>query len=185
MKTILKYFFGGIIILIPIFILYQIIQSVAWVAQEFFPQLNILFAFIVSFLTISLLGYLLTKKITASIKKGVLKKSSKEGMLSLAFKVIFNLKDFSEKTKNAFKNPVYFTISPRIQKIGFITNEDIEFIKTESDKHKKITVYAPNPINFFGEMLIIEKNAINIIGEKEKKNIPIFLFTAGIFRKLK
>ena len=185
MNTILKYFLGGVIILIPIFILYQVIQSIAWVAREFFPQLNILFAFIVSFLAISLLGYLVTKKITASIKKSVLKKSNKEGLLSLAFKVILNLKNFSEKTKAAFKNPVYFEVSPKIQKIGFITNEDVEFIKTESDEHKKITVYAPNPINFFGEMLIIEKRAINIIEEKEKKNIPIFLLTAGIFGKLK
>ena len=106
-------------------------------------------------------------------------------MFSFVFNVILNLKDFSAKTKDAFKNPVYFEISPGIQKIGFITNEDIEFIKVQSDEHKKIAVYAPNPINFFGEMLIIEKKTINIIEEKEKKNIPIFLFTAGILGKLK
>ena len=106
-------------------------------------------------------------------------------MFSFAFKVILNLKDFSAKTKDAFKNPVYFEISPGIQKIGFITNEDIKFIKVQPNEHKKITVYAPNPINFFGEMLIIEKRAINVIEEKEKKNIPILLFTAGIFEKLK
>ena len=185
MNTVLKYFLGGIITLIPLFILYKIIQSVAWVSREFFPQLNILFAFAVSFFAISLLGYFVTKKITSSIKKSVLKKSNKEGMFSFAFKVILNLKDFSAKTKDAFKNPVYFEISPGIQKIGFITNEDIKFIKVQSNEHKKITVYAPNPINFFGEMLIIEKRAINVIEEKEKKNIPILLFTAGIFRKLK
>ena len=185
MKTILKYFLGGIIILIPIFILYKIIQSIAWIAQEFLPQINILFAFTISFLAISLLGYLATKKITLSIKKSVLKKSNKKGMLSLFFKVLLNLKDFSEKTKNAFKNPVYFEVSPGIQKIGFIANEDIKFIKNEANDHKKIIVYAPNPINFFGEMLIIEKRAINIIEEKEKKNIPIFLLTSGIFEKLK
>lgn len=185
MNTILKYFLGGIIILIPILILYQIIQSVAWIAQEFLPQINIFFAFIISFLVISFLGYLVTKKITTSIKKSVLRKSNKKGVFFFIFRVIFNLKDFSEKTKNAFKNPVYFEVSPGIQKIGFIANEDIKFIKNEPEGHKKIIVYAPNPINFFGEMLIIEKNMINIIEEKEKKNIPIFLFTAGIFRKLK
>ena len=131
------------------------------------------------------MGYLITKRITRSIKKSVLKKSNKEGVLLLAFKVILNFKDFSEKTKDAFKNPVYFEVSPGIQKIGFITNEDIKFIEAQPDEHEKIIVYAPNPINFFGEMLIIEKRAINIIEEKEKKNISLLLFTAGIFRKLK
>ncbi|PCI27497.1 hypothetical protein COB55_05705 [Candidatus Wolfebacteria bacterium] len=185
MNTILKYFLGGVITLIPLFISYKIIQSVAWISREFFPQLNILFAFAISFFSISLLGYFVTKKITSSVKNGVAKKSTKEGILSYVFKVILNLKNFSEKTKGAFENPVYFEISPGIQKIGFITNKDIRFIKVQSNEHEKITVYAPNPINFFGEMLIIEKRAINIIEEKERKNIPILLFTAGIFEKLK
>ena len=185
MNAILKYFMGGLLILIPVIVLYQVVQIVASITHNFFPELNTLLAFIISFFIISLLGYLVTKRITRSIKKSVRKKSKKEGVFSFIFKIILNLKSFSAKTKDAFKNPVYFEVSPGIEKIGFITNEDVVFLENESSEHKKITVYAPNPINFFGELLIIEKSGIKIIAEEEKKNIPVLLFTAGIFEKIK
>ncbi len=184
MNALLKYFLGGLVALVPLIILYQIMQSVASITQGFFPELNILLAFVISFFAISLLGYLITKRITASLKKSMLKKSKKEGVFSFIFTILLNLKHFSTKTKEAFKNPVYFEVSPGIQKIGFITNEDIAFVTDRAGEHKKITVYAPNPISFLGEMLIVEKRALHIIEEKEKKHASTLLFTAGIFKNI-
>jgi uncharacterized membrane protein len=185
MNNILKYFFGGLIALIPIFILYQAMKSISILVRGFFPEMGILITFIISLFIIVFLGFLISKGTGSFFKRAVLRKSKKEGPLAFLFEFFSNFKIFSEKTKSAFKNPVYFEVSDGIFKLGFVTNEDIEFLITEDRKEAKVAVYAPEPVSFIGELLFIEKRLIRKIDKNDKENIPIFLYTAGIIKKMK
>jgi len=181
MKNILKYFFGGFIALIPVFVLYQVIKIVSSLVRSFIPDINIVYAFFVSFAAITLFGYLMSKGITGIMHSLILKASKKKGFISLFTGVLLHFKSFSEKIKIAFDNPVYFEVSDGMWKLGFITNEDVDLIK-EGDKEKRIvSVFAPDPISFLGELLFIEEGKIKLIDKKE--NIPGFLYTAGIISK--
>jgi len=185
MNNILKYFFSGLIALIPVFIFYQAMKSISILVRGFFPELGIVVTFIFSLFIIIFLGFLLSKGTGSFLKNVVLKKSKKEGLLAFLFRLFLNFKIFSEKTKNAFKNPVYFEVSDGISKLGFITNEDVEFLMSEDQEKKKIAVYAPEPVSFIGELLFIEKGMIKKIDKNDKENIPVFLYTAGILKKIK
>ncbi len=185
MNNILKYFFSGLIALVPVFILYQAMKSISVLVRGFFPELGIVITFVFSLLIIIFLGFLISKGTGGLLKRVVLRKSKKEGPLAFLFRFFSNFKVFSEKTKNAFKNPVYFEVSDGISKLGFITNEDIEFLMSEDREKRKIAVYAPEPVSFIGELLFIEKRMIKKIDKNDKENIPIFLYTAGIIKKIK
>ncbi len=170
MKNVPKYFLGGLIALISLIALYQAAQLIANFTQKFFPQFSImLITLTIFFFVVAVIGYFIAKN---------------RMLIYFIFNILLNLKDFSSKTKDAFDNPVYFEVHPGIQKIGFITNKDIMFMGDSLEENKKIAVYAPNPISFSGEMFIVERKALRIVEEKEKKNIPTLLFTAGILDEL-
>jgi len=167
MYSVLKYLLGGLVALMSLIALYKATQFAASIIQGVFPQFNAsLLTFVIFFFILVLFGY-------AVIKNWAL--------VSLTIKIIMNLKRFSARTRNALNNPVYFEVSPGIQKIGFITNEDITSIDGLGGK---IAVFAPNPMSFSGEVFIVERKTLHIIEEKDKKRISTILFTAGIFDEL-
>ena len=185
MKNILKYFFGGFVALIPLFVLYQVVKIVSSLVKSFIPEINIVYAFFMSFVMITLFGYLMSKGVAGIMHGLILKASKKKGFVSLFAGALLHFKSFSKKTKNAFKHPVCFEVSDGIYKLGFVTNEDVKFLISEDDEKRKVAVYAPEPISFIGELLFIEKGMIKKIESIDKEDIPVFLYTAGIIEKIK
>ena len=185
MNNILKYFLSGFIALIPVIILYQAMKSVSVLWRGVFPDSGFLLTFLFSVLIIIVLGFFLSKGLGGFFRNLFEKKSKKNGPLSFIFKFFLNFKAFSEKTKSAFGNPVYFEVSDGIYKLGFITDESVEFLSEENKSNAKVAVYSPDPISFIGELLFIEKRMLKNVDKKDKENIPIFLYTAGIIKKIK
>ncbi len=185
MNKLFKYFFSGLLTLIPVIILYQIAKSISVLWRGVFVDFGFLATFIISFIIISFLGFLVSAGIGEFFRKKFVKYSKNRGVFSFISELILNFKSFSENTKKAFQNPVYFEVSEGIHKLGFITDDSLDFLSQKELKDKKIAVYSPDPISFMGELLFIDKKAIKIIDEKDKENIPVFLYTAGIIKKMK
>lgn len=183
-RKILKYFLGGFVALIPFFILYQAMKAVSALAGGLFPEVGFVATLLISLFAIGFLGFVISKGTGSFLKSIILKRSKDGGPLAFILNIFLNLKTFSKKTEDVFKNPVYFKISEGVYKIGFITDKDVKFLTLEPDEAGKVAVYAPNPISFMGEVLFIENRMIKRIEEKDKKNIPVFLYTAGIVKKM-
>jgi uncharacterized membrane protein len=82
--------------------------------------------------------------------------------------IYFSLKDLVEAfvgDKKKFNQPVKIILNKEngIQKIGFITQTDLNFIDIESDS---VMVYCPHSYAFSGEMFIVPVSSVTLL------NIP-------------
>ncbi len=183
MKIILKYFLSGLVFLVPIILFVQITKSVSGFVGGLIPGTNI-FLFVLTFLAITLLGFVVSGFMGGWIKRIFLRFSKNSGVFNFLFKIFTNYKEFSEKTKEAFTRPVYIEISDGIRQIGFITDVGVSTIQDSSDgKTKQVAVYMPQPITFMGDLLFVDSDKLEIIPKEEAKKISLYLFTAGILKK--
>ncbi len=182
MKTLLKYFLSGLVFLVPIILFIQITKSVSGFVGGLIPGTNV-FLFVLTFLAISLLGLLVSGFTGGLVRKIILKFSKKSGLMAGLFAIFVHYKEFSEKTKEVFTRPVYVEVSAGMKQIGFVTDENIAFIKAGKEvKDKKVAVYIPQPITFMGNLVFVDSDNLEIIPKEEVKKIPLYLFTAGILK---
>ena len=85
--------------------------------------------------------------------------------LPLVRLIYFSLKDLVEAfvgDKKKFNQPVKFMLNKEngIQKLGFITQSDLNFIDIESGS---VMVYCPHSYAFSGEMLIVPINSVTLL----------------------
>ena len=185
-NKLLGYFFGGLIFLVPVIIFYHIVKTTSTFVANFFPELNILLSFVIAVVSIALIGLTIKGLLGKSLRKIISKKSKKSGVIPNLFKLFVNYEDFSEKVKEVFKNPVYIETSEGVEQIGFITDKDVSFIGAADDRNKeskKIAVYAPQPISFMGPLFFADSSKIKVASPEQAKEISLYLFTAGIFKK--
>jgi len=182
MRKLLKYFLSGLVFLVPIILFVQITKSVSGFVGSLFPSSNT-FLIVLTFLAISLLGFLMSGFVGGWIRRIILKLSGKSGFLAGLFAIFVHYKEFSEKTKEVFTKPVRVEVSAGVKQIGFVTDEDISFLKNSDLENKQIAVYVPQPITFMGNLFFVDSDNIEIIPKEEAKKIPLYLFTAGILKK--
>ena len=114
------------------------------------------------FLIITLFGYIGTKVISSpitSIFKNLLNKSS------LIKNYLFVCKRFNEyicRTKKGFSEPVLVKVyeNSTIERIGFITNEDVESLNI---KKGKVLVYIHIHMLISGQLFVVEKKYVTRI----------------------
>lgn len=175
-------FFQGVLYITPIFIPLYIIYSIFtgldssfknWFGLEM-PGLGLLLAF--GGLTV--IGWFGKTFISQPIK------SKFNSMLEKAplIKVIYNsvkdlLKAFVGKEKK-FTKPVLVKVNTisNLEKVGFITQEDLEDFGIEEGK---VAVYFPHSYAFSGEMFIVPKEHITII-DKKSVEVMKFIVSAGV-----
>ncbi|MFC1615152.1 DUF502 domain-containing protein, partial [Patescibacteria group bacterium] len=169
--------------LIPVILFYQIAKSATSFVSGLIPSSNS-FVLILTFLAVALLGFLTSSFLGTWIQKLIIRFSGTEGVIANLFKVAVHYEDVSKKAKKAFTKPVYVDVSDGVRQIGFITDEDVSFVKGENEaKNKQIAVYAPQPITFMGNLFFVDSDKLEIIPESEAKKTSLYLFTAGILKK--
>lgn len=159
-RRIFRYFIQGLIVLTPIaatFGLVYYIFSTLDIKIEGAPRGT---GFIVVILFILTIGYMSSRflfgKMMLEIFDSILEKIP-------GLKIVYtSIKDFAEGfvgEKRKFKRPVLITMQaqPEIQRIGFITQDDLNFM----DLPQKVMVYIPHSYNFSGNLFLVDKNNIS------------------------
>ncbi len=184
MKKINTYFLTGLLLLVPLFILYQVITVVSAVVKPF-VDLPLIITFPIGIVAIVLLGWIMVHIFKNRLKKHLERASSKKGWVSIIATGILEFDNLSNKTHKAFRNPILYKVDHGLHKLGYITNEDTTFITTSdnSPKPDAVWVYAPYPVNFFGEMILVDKCNIQQLNKEEVKNLPLFILSAGLLQK--
>ncbi|MBN2669549.1 MAG: DUF502 domain-containing protein [Bacteroidales bacterium] len=182
LKQILALFFQGLLyvtpIFIPLYIIYSIFNSIDNNIKEWLnidvPGLGL----VVAFILISLIGWLGKMFITQPIKHELKKLLDRAPLI----KVIYNsvqdlLKAFVGKEKK-FNQPVLVNVNPmtNLEKLGFITQEDLSDFQVEEGK---IAVYFPHSYAFSGELYIVPKTQVKII-DKKSAEVMKFIVSAGV-----
>lgn len=164
MKSIFNYFFRGLLFVLPIFATFYIILIIiqwannslnallfSWLPFEI-PGLGLITAFVL----IMLLGLAVTwafSKPIFSYFESIIARTPLVKIIYTAFK------DFTEAfvgDKKRFNRPVLVKLFEGVDRVGFVTEEDLSFLGIEH----KVAVYCPHSYNFSGNLFLVDSNRL-------------------------
>jgi len=186
MKKIQKYFFSGLLFLLPIWILYTVVKVLASVVTSV-VTINIMIGFVIALFVITAIGFLVRRIIKRYIGQHIKTLSNQPGFIGFCMRSFMQIDEVSEKAREAFTNPVLYKVDDGIYKLGFITDADQDILGDQTSLHTEATpssdavwVYAPLPITMMGELILIEKRKIQTLDATQRESIPLFIMTAGL-----
>lgn len=190
-KKLVSYFISGLLFLIPVFIVIQLIKGISWFVTNFI-DLPLVIAFPIACVFILGLGYIVRKIIRKRIKKQLHKKAQDKTLFGFIARVISRFDILSDEVHKAFHNSVLYKVDDGIYKLGFITDDSMSILlgDEDPDHHEteaspiegSIWVYAPYPINFSGELVLVELRKIKRLKKQDTESIPLFVLSAGILK---
>ncbi len=187
---IINYFLQGLLLTAPITVTFVvIIQAILWIDELIPVHLPIdipgLTPFeipgigiIVLFVAITIVGYFASTLVANPIFNMVEKLLGKTPLLKIIYTSMKDLVEAFMGEKKRFTRSVLVTVnySPVIQRIGFVTENDLTRLGIESSK---IAVYLPFSYGFNGQMLIIESTNIQEL-EVSGAEMMKFIISGGV-----
>jgi len=166
MKRITQYFLQGVLLVAPVAIVFYIIYSLfITVDGLLIDKLEIIIGFkipglgiIISFIFITLLGFIGETALIIPVKKGFHKLLEKIPVLNLLYSSLNDLFSAFVGKEKKFNVPVkvLFNKENNLWKLGFVTRETMEPIGNED----LAAVYFPHSYNFSGELYLIPTERI-------------------------
>lgn len=171
MKKILKFFLQGLLFVVPIAItLYVMVKSILWIDSLLpfqipikipgFPSLEIPgLGLLTIFTFISLVGYISILYIRNPLFAYIERAIERAPLMKLIYSSVKDLVEAFVGEKRRFNKPVLVRLEKdsQINRIGFITKEDLSEIGIEKDM---VAVYLPFSYSFAGELIILPRENI-------------------------
>jgi uncharacterized membrane protein len=189
-RNIFNYFLQGLLITVPITVTFVvIIKAIVWIdniipvhlpitipgfAEFDIPGMGIF----VLFVLITVLGYFASTLVANPVFSMVEKLLGKTPLLKIIYTSMKDLVEAFVGEKKRFTKPVLVTVSnsPVVQRIGFVTENDLTRLGIEANK---LAVYLPFSYGFNGQLLIIESSNVkelDVTGTEMMK----FIISGGV-----
>ena len=190
MKKIFNYFMQGLLITVPITVtIVVLIQTVVWIenlvplriplkvpGMEAFelPGLGL----IILFICITILGYFATTLVANPVFSFTEKLFARTPLLKIIYTSVKDLVEAFVGEKKRFTQPVLVIVNkePLIQRIGFVTENDLSRLGLTLDK---VAVYLPFSYGFNGQLLIVQVESVTIINASGTE-IMKFVISGGV-----
>ena len=162
MKKFINYFLQGLLYIVPIsvtfYVVYWTFQKIDSIFAFDFPGLGI----IISFILITLIGYIGSSIIKSPINAFFQRVLKKAPLLKTIYSSVRDLMSTFVGKKKGFKQAVFVRLfdNSTIERIGFITNNDLEKLNINEGR---VLVYIPHSYNFSGNLFVVEKKYITPI----------------------
>lgn len=186
MKKLFGYFFQGLIYIAPlgitVFVLYK---SFVFLDELFKPYINQYLKFdfpglslIIVFLLVALLGFMGQTIIARPVKRIVNHVLNRAPLVKVIYSSLKDLLSAFVGKEKKFKQAVLVKVNPisELEKLGFITQEDVSNLGVEG---KKVAVYFPHSYNFSGELFIVPSEHVKLI-DGPPADIMKFIVSGGI-----
>jgi uncharacterized membrane protein len=182
-RLLVNYFLRGLLFVAPVFFtLYALYASLRWaddLIHDLFPQLFRGAGLLILIISITLVG-LLTKLFFFDWVMNALEHLFNTSPVT---KVIYSsLKDlfsaFVGDKKKMFSQPVMVMLFKEagIQKLGFITKQDLEIIGVKG----MAAVYFPHSYNFSGNLYLVPKENITVLHDFPAADAMKFIVSGGV-----
>ncbi len=154
MRGLLKYFFQGLILVVPITVTLYIIWEVFLILDGLIP-INIpglgLLLIIIFVTVLGVVSRHLLSEQVISIFEGIVKRAP---LINVIYTAVRDLMNAFVGNKKSFSKPVLVKLyeNSEIRRMGFITNNNFEKL---SDTCDLITVYLPHSYNISGNMFLV------------------------------
>ncbi len=186
MKKLLGYFFQGLLYIAPLGItLYVLYKLFIYLDGLFNPvlyrylQINIPgLSLIIVFLLVALLGFLGQTIIARPIKRIVNHIINRTPLVKIIYSSIRDLLSAFVGKEKKFNQPVLVKVNPvsELEKLGFITQNDVSKLGVEEDK---VAVYFPHSYNFSGELFIVPAENVKKLNAPPA-DIMKFIVSGGV-----
>ena len=177
-KRLFAFFLRGLVFTMPIgltaYIIYYLLKIIDRIIPTNIPGLG----FIILIVSITLLGWLGTTIIAQPIVNYVKKLLDKVPLIKIIYSSINDLLSAFVGNKKRFNKPVLVKMNKDadIEKLGFITQEDLSVLGISKEK---IAVYLPHSFNFSGNLFIVPKENITVI-DASSADMMKFIVSGGI-----
>lgn len=178
MKKIINYFLQGLLYIVPITVtLYVVVwtfQKIDGILPFQFPGLGLIV--IISLITI--IGFLGSVVITSPINAFFQNLLKRAPLLKTIYSSVKDLMSTFVGNKKGFSEPVLVKVyeNSTIERIGFITNEDVESLNIAKGK---VLVYMPHSYAISGQLFVVEKKNVSPI-DKSSAEIMKLIVSGGV-----
>ena len=178
MKKFINYFLQGLLYIVPITVtLYVVVwtfQKIDGILPFQFPGLGLII--IISLITI--IGFLGSAVITSPINAFFQNLLKRAPLLKTIYSSVKDLMSTFVGNKKGFSEPVLVKIyeNSTIERIGFITNEDVETLNIAKGK---VLVYMPHSYAISGQLFVVEKKNVSPI-DKSSAEIMKLIVSGGV-----
>ncbi|MCA1762945.1 MAG: DUF502 domain-containing protein [Flavobacteriales bacterium] len=177
-KRALSYFFRGLLLVAPITIIIYIIYQLFVFLDDLIPTRIPGLGILILLAGITGLGYLGSVFITQPIKNAANRMLARIPLLRTIYTAINDLLSAFVGQKKSFSRPVLVKLNREsdIEKLGFVTNTDLEQLSITSGK---IAVYLPHSYNFSGNLYIVPTENITPLDAKTP-DVMKFIVSGGV-----
>ena len=178
MKNLINYFLQGLLYIVPISVtIYVVIWSfnkIDGILPFNIPGIGL----IVLFALITLIGMLGAKLIASPFNSLFNKILEKAPLLKTIYSSVKDLMKTFVGRKKGFDQAVLVKIydNSTIERIGFITNEDLRSLDIQSGK---VLVYLPHSYAFSGQLFVVEKKFLTPINSSSS-DIMKLIVSGGV-----
>lgn len=177
MNTLVKYFFRGLLLVIPIGLtVYILVAAVRWMDRLLnlkYPGSGVL----IILCAITVIGYIGSTFMAKPIFDFFEKLLNRLPLVRIIYSSLKDLISAFVGDKKKFSQPVLVTINKQteLQKLGFITQEDLSNLGIK----EKLAVYLPHSYNFSGDLYIVPRENVTLI-QATGADIMKFIVSGGV-----
>ena len=183
MRTLINYFLRGLLFVFPVFAtLYIIVMLINW-ANDLFNDL--LFDWIerdipglglvTAILLIILLGFFVTRAFSQPLFNFLERLMGRTPFIKIIYTALKDLTEAFVGDQKKFNKPVLVTFFEGIDRIGFVTDDDLKNIGISN----RVPVYCPHSYNFSGNLFLVDPARIHPL-EVNPADAMKFAISAGI-----
>ena len=193
MNRIMKYFLRGILYIVPlsvtIYILYisilfienlikPILESINTIINVQLEWLSLVLGVIIIFILVLIIGFLGSIIISTPINSLFKKLLKQAPLVQTIYTSIKDLMNTFVGNKKGFSEPVLVKLyeNSTIERIGFVTNEDVESLNI---KKGKVLVYLPHSYAISGQLFVVDKKDVTPI-DKSSGEIMKLIISGGV-----
>jgi uncharacterized membrane protein len=176
MKTITRYFFEGLIVVLPtaatIYFVYLIFIKIDGLFNFKIPGIG----FLITLGLILVVGFIASNIFTKGITNLLERIFSRLPLVKLIYNSIKDLIEAFVGDKKKFNKPVLVKAAEGdIELLGFITEENLELLGEKN----KVAVYIPQAYNFAGNLIIVPSSNVKRVNAGAEE-IMTFIVTGGL-----
>lgn len=177
MKKLGRYFFEGLIFVVPIALTFYVLYRVFIFIDDWLPLTVPGLGFLVVIAGTTAIGFLASNFITRSVLGVVEKILDRLPIVKLLHSSVKDVMTAFVGERKRFDKPVLVDLIPGsgVKAIGFMTRESME----QFGLHDTVAVYFPQSYNFAGNLLIYPKDQILPI-QAESSKVMAFIVSGGI-----
>ncbi len=174
-----KYFFKGLIFIVPITVTIYVFYLIFTKIDKFLglpvPGVGVL----ITILFITIIGFLASNIVTHRLLNIIDKIFNKMPIARLLYS---SIKDFLEAfvgDKKSFERPVFVTLMPdsNVKVAGFLTKDNLDSLGMDDD----VAVYLPQSYNFAGNLIVVPKRQVTPINASSS-DVMAFIVSGGVIK---